>query len=227
MRYLASEENARQTIEKAVSLGINHIETARGYGKSEEYLGKAIASGLALPRSQLYITTKIPPTADASYLHRCLDESLERLRLDYIDCLAIHGINTWEHLNLVRDKGGIEAVQQAVKDGKVRHVGFSSHGSLELINAAIATDLFEFVSLHYYYFFQRNAPAIDLAKSKNLGIFIISPADKGGKLYTPPQTLKDICYPLTPLELTYLITSRNGFDYRYIAVLSAYYHRAG
>lgn len=203
MRYLASAENARQTIAKAVSLGINHLETARGYGKSEEYLGRAIASGLGIPRSQLYITTKIPPTADAKYLQRCLDESLERLQLDYIDCLAIHGINTWEHLKSVRDEGGIAAVQQAVKQGKVRHVGFSSHGSLELIQAAIASDLFAFVSLHYYYFFQRNAPAIELAKSKNLGIFIISPADKGGRLYTPPQTLKDICHPLTPLELNY------------------------
>lgn len=208
MRYLASPENARQTIEKAVSLGINHIETARGYGKSEEYLGAAIASGLAIPRSQLYITTKIPPTADADYLHRCIEESLARLQVDYIDCLAIHGINTWEHLQLVQD-GGIQAIQAAVKDGKVRHVGFSSHGSLELIKAAIATDLFEFVSLHYYYFFQRHAPAIELAKKKNLGIFIISPADKGGKLYNPPQTLKDLCYPLTPLELSYRFLLRD------------------
>jgi len=208
MRYLASKENARQTIEKAVALGINHIETARGYGKSEEYLGAAIASGLAIPRSQLYITTKIPPTADVDYLHRCIDESLARLQVDYIDCLAIHGINTWEHFQLVLD-GGIQAVQTAVKDGKVRHVGFSSHGSLELIKAAIATDLFEFVSLHYYYFFQRHAPAIELAKNKNLGIFIISPADKGGKLYNPPQTLIDLCYPLTPLELNYRFLLRD------------------
>jgi len=39
MRYLASEDNARQTIQQAVLLGINHLETARGYGKSEQYLG--------------------------------------------------------------------------------------------------------------------------------------------------------------------------------------------
>ena len=57
MRYLDSFENARQTIEQAVSLGINHLETARGYGKSEQYLGTAIADGLPMPRAQLYITT--------------------------------------------------------------------------------------------------------------------------------------------------------------------------
>ena len=203
MRYLASQENARQTIEKALSLGINHFETARGYGRSEEYLGAALAQGLSVPRNQIYITTKISPTSDADSMRRCIDESLERLQLDYVDCLAIHGINTWEHLKLVQNDGCMEAVKAAVKDGRVKHVGFSSHGSLELISAAIASNLFEFVSLHYYYFHQRNAAAVELAKINNLGIFIISPADKGGRLYTPPQKLIDLCHPFTPLELNY------------------------
>ena len=203
MRYLASPENARQTIEKALSLGINHFETARGYGKSEEYLGAALAQGLPIPRSQIYITTKISPTAEADTMRRCIDESLERLQLDYIDCLAIHGINTWEHLKLVQGDGCMQAVKAAVKDGRVKHVGFSSHGSLELISTAIASNLFEFVSLHYYYFHQRNTAAVELAKINNLGIFIISPADKGGRLYTPPQKLIDLCHPFTPLELNY------------------------
>lgn len=210
MRYLASEENARQTVQQAVALGINHIETARGYGKSEQYLGAALKSELPVAR-QLHITTKISPVADADTMRRHIDESLVRLGLEYLDCLAIHGINTWEQLDLVKSPDGcMQAVREAVADGKVRHVGFSTHGSLELILAALNTDLFEFVNLHYYYFFQRNAAAIDLASKKDLGIFIISPADKGGKLYTPPQILKDLCYPFTPLELNYRFLLSNG-----------------
>ncbi|NJM68770.1 MAG: aldo/keto reductase [Scytonema sp. RU_4_4] len=204
MRYLASEENAWQTIQKAIVLGINHLETARGYGKSEEYLGEAISVGLPVSRSQVHITTKIPPTADADTMRRYIDESLERLKLDYLDCLGIHGLNTWEHLDWIKAKDGcMQAVQEAVADGRVRHVGFSSHAPLEVILAAINTDLFEFVNLHYYYFFQRNAEAIQRAFEKDMGVFIISPADKGGRLYTPPQTLKDLCYPFSPLELNY------------------------
>ncbi|GAX35662.1 aldo/keto reductase [Nodularia sp. NIES-3585] len=204
MRYLADVENAQQTIAAALALGVNHLETARGYGKSEEYLGAAIKGGLSVPRSQVYITTKIPPTVDADSMRRCIDESLERLNLDYLDCLGIHGLNTWEHLQWVQANGGcMKAVQEAVDDGRVRHVGFSTHGSLDIILAAINTDLFEFVNLHYYYFFQRHAPAIQLAADKDMGIFIISPADKGGRLYTPPQTLIDLCQPYSPLELNY------------------------
>jgi predicted aldo/keto reductase-like oxidoreductase len=204
MRYLADAKNAQLTITKALALGINHIETARGYGRSEEYLGQAIKNGLSVPRSQLHITTKIPPTADADSMRQCIDESLERLNLDYLDCLGIHGLNTWEHLDWVQATSGcMQAVQEAVADGRVRHVGFSTHGSLEVILAAINTDFFEFINLHYYYFFQRNAPAIQLAAQKDMGVFIISPADKGGRLYTPPQSLKDLCQPYSPLELNY------------------------
>ncbi|MFS0515281.1 aldo/keto reductase [Nostoc sp. UIC 10607] len=204
MRYLADFENAHQTIEQALALGINHLETARGYGKSEEYLGRALKAGLSVPRTSLYVTTKISATADADTMRRCIDESLERLQLDYLDCLGVHGLNTWQHLEWVQAKNGcMQAVEEAVADGRVRHVGFSTHGPLEVIQAAINTDLFEFVNLHYYYFFQRHAAAIQLAAEKDMGIFIISPADKGGRLYTPPQILKDLCQPYSPLELNY------------------------
>ncbi|MHC0064959.1 aldo/keto reductase [Nostoc sp. UIC 10890] len=204
MRYLADFENAHQTIEQALALGINHLETARGYGKSEEYLGRALKAGLSVPRTRLYVTTKISATADADTMRRCIDESLERLQLDYLDCLGVHGLNTWQHLEWVQAKNGcMQAVEEAVADGRVRHVGFSTHGPLEVIQAAINTDLFEFVNLHYYYFFQRHAAAIQLAAEKDMGIFIISPADKGGRLYTPPKILKDLCQPYSPLELNY------------------------
>ncbi|MFW9259912.1 aldo/keto reductase [Nostoc sp. CALU 546] len=204
MRYSADFDNAHQTIEQALALGINHLETARGYGKSEEYLGRALKAGLSVPRTKFHITTKISPTADVDTMRRCIDESLERLQLDYLDCLGVHGLNTWQHLEWVQAKNGcMQAVEEAVADGRVRHVGFSTHGPLEVIQAAINTDLFEFVNLHYYYFFQRHAAAIQLAAEKDMGIFIISPADKGGRLYTPPQILKDLCQPYSPLELNY------------------------
>ena len=202
MRCLSDPETAYQTIRQAVAHGINHLETARGYGQSETYLGLALQRELPVDRSQLYITTKLPPTPDRSIMAQWIDESLSRLQLDYIDCLAIHGINTPAHLDWVTD-GCYPAITDAIESGKVRHVGFSTHGSLELILAAIKTNLFEFINLHYYYFYQRLAPAIELATKYDMGTFIISPADKGGKLYTPPPNLIELCQPLTPLAFNY------------------------
>jgi predicted aldo/keto reductase-like oxidoreductase len=204
MRYLASEKTAQQVIDGAIERGINHLETARGYGKSEHYLGLALRAGLPLPRHQLYITSKVPPTADAEAMARSIDQSLSTLGVDYLDCFAIHGLNTWEHLAWVEDRNGcMRAVQQAIDDGRIRHAGFSTHAPLEIILRAIATDQFEFVNLHYYFFNQRNAAAIALAAEKDMGVFIISPADKGGMLYTPPPVLVDLCHPFSPLEITY------------------------
>lgn len=203
MRCLASPQIFRQTIADAIALGVNHLETAKGYGQSERYLGQALHD-LTISRQQIYLTTKLPPTPDRQQMSLEIDRSLTRLQVDYIDCLAIHGINTWEHLEWITQSDGcLSAIQAAMKQGKIKHLGFSTHGSLELILAAIETDLFEFVNLHYYYFFQRNYPAIARAAAKDLGIFIISPADKGGQLYTPPPKLTELCAPFSPLALNY------------------------
>jgi uncharacterized protein len=200
MRCLANPEIAYQTVHQAIELGINHLETARGYGQSETYLGLALQRELPIDRSQLYITTKLPPTPDRALMAQWIDESLARLQVDYIDCVGIHGINTPEHLEWVKDDC-YGAIADAIAAGKVKHVGFSTHGSLELILEAIDTQLFEFINLHYYYFYQRLAPAIELASKYDMGIFIISPADKGGKLYTPPPNLVDLCDRISTLSL--------------------------
>lgn len=201
MRCLSSPEVLEQTVKRAIELGINHIETARGYGKSEEFLGSALQS---LGRDDIFLTTKLPPSLDAAQTDRFIDESLQRLQIDSIESIAIHGLNTWEHLDSVKAKQGcMKAIQNAIADGRVRHVGFSTHGLLDLILAAIETDLFEFVNLHYSFFFQRNVPAIELAHQKDMGVFIISPADKAGMLHTPPQALINLCAPFSPLELNY------------------------
>lgn len=216
MRYLQSATTAQNTLLRAFACGINHIETAQGYGNSERYLGQMIeAFGLVeqgqcwLPErprtteaSRLYITTKITPKPDAQQMAQAIDLSLERLGLETIDCLAIHGLNTPEHLAWVQAPNGcMQAIQAAKTAGRIRHVGFSTHGSLELILAAIQTNLFEFVNLHYTFFLQRNALAIEGASQQDMGIFIISPADKGGLLYSPPEKLQELCQPLDPLHL--------------------------
>lgn len=201
MRCLASEAVMEETVNQAIALGINHIETARGYGKSELYLGNILQK---LDREKLYITSKICPTENAQQMRSQIDESLTRLQIDYLDCLAIHGINTEEHFKIIVDPNGcLKAIKEALNEGKIRHLGFSTHGSLELIIKTIQTDLFEFVNLHYYYFFQRHEAAIALAQEKDLGVFIISPTDKGGMLHTPPETLTKLCQPFTPMDLNY------------------------
>lgn len=206
MRCLSDPEAFDQTVAKALAAGINHVETARGYGQSEVMLGRCLNTRFrqGWRREALVVTTKIPPHPDAAEMERQIDESLGRLGLDHIDCLAIHGVNTPEHLAWIRaPEGCMAAVERAIDDGRVTHVGFSTHGPREVIEAALHTDRFDFLNLHYGLFFQHHRPLIELAAVKDMGIFIISPGDKGGQLYTPPLQLEQLCAPYSPLQLAF------------------------
>ena len=71
---------------------------------------------------------------------------------------------------------------------------------MDIIQEALNTDLFSFVNLHYYYFFQRNLAAVRLAGEKDIGVFIISPNEKGGMLWKPSRKVEEACHPLTAIE---------------------------
>lgn len=193
-------DQAIDTVQQAFNQGINHIETAWGYTKSEPIYGKVLNQELRIPRDSYYLMTKgSPKTADET--KTLIEKQLNDLQTPFFDFYAWHGINTIDDVNLLCKKGGpIEALLKLKEEGVIKHIGFSTHGSLDVIKKAIETDLFEFVNLHYYYTFQRNKPAIDLAASKDMGVFIISPNDKGGQLVNPPQKLRDLTAPISPLQ---------------------------
>lgn len=193
----AGQANVAAIIERALALGINHIETARGYGSSEMQLGRVLPT---LPREQLIVQTKVSPKADAQVFRKTLEQSLDLLQLDYVDLLGIHGINNAELLEQTIRPGGCLAVAREFQAaGRVRFVGFSTHGSTQTICDAIATDEFDYVNLHWYYINQFNWPAIAAANAHDMGVFIISPSDKGGHLYNPPPKLTQLCQPLSPM----------------------------
>jgi predicted aldo/keto reductase-like oxidoreductase len=191
-------EQAQATVAAALEAGINHLETAQAYGHAEVLLGEILRK-LAVPRQHLILTTKLTP---GERLRERLEGSLRRLQVEYLDQFAFHGINLPEHLEWVL-REGLPLLRQAQQEGLVRYIGFSTHGSLKLILEAIQTGQFDFVNLHYHFFQQRNAPALEAAAQQDMGVFIISPADKGGMLYRPPQRLQESCAPFSPLEFAY------------------------
>lgn len=203
MRGLSDPSQFSEILQQAVQYGINHIETASAYGNSEQYIGETLKR-LEVARTDLYITTKLPPVSNPDQMAANLDASLNRLQVNYLDNVAIHGLNTWEHLSWVTgDNNCIAPLHKAQKQGKIRQIGFSTHAPLEIILAAIDTNLFSFVNLHYYYFWQRNEPAVAAAYANDMGVFIISPTDKGGQLYAPPEKLQQLCAPFSPQVLNY------------------------
>lgn len=192
-----NQENLEATICRALEVGINHIETARGYGTSEIQLGQILPG---LPRDRMIVQTKVSPTADPAEFRQHLSQSLDNLKLETVDLLGIHGVNTAEILDWTLRPGGcMEVAREFQRQGRVRFIGFSTHAPTAVIQQAIASDAFDYVNLHWYYINQDNWPAIATAQRHDLGVFIISPSDKGGHLYNPPAQLVELCDPLSPL----------------------------
>ena len=192
-----NQQNLEATIRRSLECGINHIETARGYGSSEMQLGWVLPK---FKRENLIVQTKVSPTSDPNQFRREFEQSLAYLQLDYLDLLSLHGINTPELFDFsLRPGGCLDVAKKLQAEGKVRFIGFSTHGPTDIIVQTIETNQFDYVNLHWYYINQINWPAIEAANRHDMGVFIISPSDKGGQLYNPPPKLVDLCYPLSPM----------------------------
>ncbi len=191
------QDIVRKTIKKAVEKGLHHIETARHYGTSERQIGWALNE---IDDPKRILQTKIPPNNDPSKFEQELELSLRRLGSKKIDLLAIHGINLPEHLDMtIRPNGCLDVVRRWQKNGLIDFIGFSTHAKVDLIVKTIETGFFDYVNLHWYFIRQDNEKALKVANKNDMGVFIISPTDKGGHLHTPSAKLLELCSPLHPI----------------------------
>lgn len=208
------QDNLVRLLKRAVvDFGMKHIETARGYGCSELQLGvalKQLFDAGDVKREDLILQTKVGATAFAGDFRKTLETSFATLQVDYLDLFAFHGLNMDYQYDWVfgesREGGNcMDVVKEYVAAGKIRHVGFSTHAPEDLIRRFIQTDAFEYINLHYHYFgsytttgvgkTQGNLENIQLLKEKDMGVFVISAYDKGGKLYEPSNKLRTLCLP--------------------------------
>ena len=202
-----SQNNLDDIVKTAASLGLHHLETARCYGTSELQLGRVFRE---FQDSHRILQTKIAPKEDAQEFELDLELSFQRLQCERIDLVALHGINLPEHLErTIRPGGCLEVIRRWQKDGRIGHVGFSTHGSNELIVNALRTEEFDYVNLHWYFINQKNDIALKIANELDLGVFIISPTDKGGHLHSPSSKLTSLCSPFHPIIFNDLFCLRD------------------
>ena len=213
MRATESLDKMYSIIKNAHLAGINHIETAASYGDAEILIGNSLKKLEMLDKiskKDWIITTKVLPKGDFHYLKKNFENSLRNLKLKKINNLAIHGINLNQHLDWALIGEGNRFIEWVLNKGLVDQVGFSSHGSYSLIKEAIDCKTFSFCNLHLHYFDQSKIPLAELALKKGMGVLAISPADKGGRLYSPSDILLEASKPFHPLELAYRFLLAKG-----------------
>lgn len=193
-----SHANLEAAVRFSLEVGANHIETARGYGSSEMQLGQVLPK---FRREELILQTKVAPEADPKAFLENFETSMAYLKTDYVDLFSFHGINNLEILDWVlRDGGCMEVARKLQSQGRVRHVGYSTHGSNQVLCAANATGEFDYFNVHWYFVNELNWESIEIARQNDMGVFIISPNDKGGKLQAPSPKLLQLCGDLHPMQ---------------------------
>ena len=219
-----SQENICDIVAACLRVGINHFETARFYGTSEIQLSDALAAMLRrgeIQRCDFILQTKVA-AADPEKCKKGLEQSWKNLaKLGHIDLFAFHCVskdNQVEWCLNDNDDGIMSVVKEWQAMGRIKFIGFSTHGTADNIFRLVDSNKFDFVNLHEHYFgdyhacgtpdgrgSQGNAAAVARALELDMGVFGISPIDKGGRLYQPSAVVARTIGPeLTPIAFAAL-----------------------
>jgi len=171
--YNSDEKSVERLLNTAVDMGVTLFDTARGYGASEERIGKYLSKR----RSEIVLSTKvgysIPGFQDWTYdcIIAGVNEALKLLKTDYIDIVHLHTCP----VSVLKDSGVIDALEKSKENGKIKVAAYS--GDNENLAYAIESGRFGSVQTSINIADQRNLNhLLRLAKEKGLGVIAKRPA---------------------------------------------------
>lgn len=165
---------AKEVIIRAEELGINFIDTARGYSISENYIGEALKGR----RDKWAIATK-SMARDSAGMYRDVETSLKNLQTDYIDLYQIHNVRTKEEYDKVFGKdGAYHALERAKSEGRIGHIGITSH-SADMLKEAIESTAVETIMYPYNIIETQGNELFRRAAELNIGVIAMKPLAGG------------------------------------------------
>lgn len=182
------EPRAIKMIHDSIEKGVNYFDTAYFYhnGKSESFLGKALQGGY---RERVNVATKLPPFLIHNKLEnakKIFATQLERLQTDYIDYYLLHMLTDKATFDRMLSLGIMEWLEGLKKEGTIRNIGFSFHGSKADFEAIVKAYPWDFCQIQYNYMDEYNQATKDgllLAASLGIPVVVMEPL-RGGKLVT-------------------------------------------
>lgn len=184
---------AAYLVDKYLDAGGNYIETAASYGNGESEL--KIGQVMKMRRHACVLATKTGQRTKEGAL-KSLHASLQNLNTDYLDLFIMHGVKTKEELDtILGPNGAMEAVCQAQKEGKVKHVGISMHGHPHTLIDALERYPFDAVMSTINYYDRFNFPEIEevllpMAQQKGTAVILMKPIADGLLWRSAPQAFR-------------------------------------
>jgi uncharacterized protein len=183
------EETGIRIIQRAIDLGVTFLDSAHKYhdGRSDEIYGKALTDG----RRQKVILMSKAQFRDRDGAMKQLEETLKRMKTDYLDLWQCHEVATHEEVDKIfGPNGSLEAFVKAKKEGKVRHVGFTGHHDFT-VHQRLLDGYDGWETVHYLSFITNFLPN---ARKKGLGLIAMKSNAIGGitqhKIASIPECLR-------------------------------------
>lgn len=200
------QELVNKMVACAMEGGVNYYDTAWGYhgGQSELAMGRALA---AYPRESFYLADKFPgyDLSNMDKVEEIFEKQLEKCGVEYFDFYLIHNVcelNIDEYLNPAHRIYDYLTAQK--KNGRIRHLGFSAHGSRAVIERFLSVygDAMEFCQLQINYLdwnFQDAKGKVDLLRERGLPVWVMEPV-RGGSLASLKPEYEERLRALRPGE---------------------------
>ncbi len=190
----ADVAESTQIIRSGIDQGINYVDTAWFYhlGESEKVLGQALQNGY---RQKVKLVTKLPMplVRKTEDFDRFLNEQLERLQTESIDIYLFHAMNAGG-LEKVKRLGLIEKMEEAQRQGRIQHIGFSFHDTAPVFREIIDYYDWDMAQIQYNYMdtgYQATTAGLEYAHQKGIAVVIMEPI-KGGTLANPPAEARAV-----------------------------------
>lgn len=182
------ETKTQAMVDYAMEQGVNYYDTAWGYhdGHSETVMGKALSR---YPRESYYLATKFPgyDLSNMDKVEEIFEKQLEKCGVEYFDFYLFHNVCEMNIDAYLDEKYGIyEYLMKQKAAGRIRHLGFSAHGNLDVMKRfldAYGKDM-EFCQIQLNFLdwtFQGAKEKVELLKEWNIPVWVMEPL-RGGKL---------------------------------------------
>ena len=187
-------EKAQKLVDLAYKNGVNYYDTAYMYhcGKSEKFIGHALKK---YPRNTYFIADKLPiwMCDTKEDMQRVFANQLERTGMEYFDFYLLHSLDK-ENFEKCEKLGAYAFIKQKQKEGKIKYIGFSFHGTVDDLRHIVSAHDWDFAQIQMNYLDWENQNAkmqYQILEDANIPTIVMEPV-RGGKLALVNNEIKDM-----------------------------------